>query len=91
MWRKVWESTKERKSNDGIGKSADSLVECDRKRLEVREEGKEGTKGDCRMYCMMVLRVQRSSERDQSRSSQRQTVLERNLRGWENKETWPKS
>lgn len=43
------------------------------------------------MYCMMVLRVQRSSERDQSRSSQRQTVLERNLRGWENKETWPKS
>lgn len=91
MWRKVWESTKKRKSNDGIGKSADSLVECDRKRLEVREEGKEGPKGDCRMYCMMVLRVQRSSERDQSRSSQRQTVLERNLRGWENKETWPKS
>ena len=91
MWRKVWESTKKRKSNDGIGKSADSLVECDRKRLEVRKKGKEGTKGDCRMYCMMVLRVQRSSERDQSRSSQRQTVLERNLRGWENKETWPKS
>ena len=91
MWRKVWESTKKRNSNDGIGKSADSLVECDRKRLEVREEGKARTKGDCRMYCMMVLRVQRSSERDQSRSSQRQTVLERNLRGWENKETWPKS
>lgn len=91
MWRKVWESTKERKSNDGICKSADSLVECDRKRLEVREKGKEGTKGDCRMYCMMVLRVQRNSERDQSRSSQRQTVLERNLRGWENKETWLKS
>ena len=56
-----------------------------------KEESEKGTKGDCRMYCMMVLRVHRSSERDQSKSSQRQTVFERNLRGWDNKETWRRS
>lgn len=44
MWRNVWESIKERKSDHGVRKRADSLVECDRKRLEVRNKGKEGVR-----------------------------------------------
>ena len=74
-------------ANHEVGEAADSLMEGNGECLEVRGKEKRGTKGDCRMYCMMVLRVQRSRERDHNRSSQRQTALERNLRGWEKKET----